>query len=151
MAASRLTPVLRLRKRVEESRAIALAVAVRDCAAATRTLQALRAQAELSRRAVITALLSGATVSDTWADAELARRTAAAATRQAARVAEEEARVMAARAQVVNAAQERRAVERVLELREDERRHAAGVSEQHRLDDVATTRAARRILRGGTA
>jgi flagellar export protein FliJ len=149
--AARLIPVLRLRKRTEEARAIALAVAVRDCAVAARRLQALRRQVETSRGAVVAALLAGAPAGDAWLDAELARRASAAAALQVVRVAQDERRVSEARAALVAAAQQRRAIERVLELRDAQVRHADEVQEQRRLDDVATTRAAHRIMRGDAA
>lgn len=145
---SRLTPVLRLRQRTEETRAIALAIAVGDCAVAAGRLQALRRQAETSRSAVVAALLGGAAAGDTWLDGEVARRSSAAAAVQVGRLVQEERRVSAARAAVVVAAQQRRAIERVLEQRGAQARHADQVQEQRRLDDVATTRAAHRIMRG---
>jgi flagellar export protein FliJ len=142
--AGRLDPVLRLRKRTEDARARALAVAVTERESATRRLDALRDATQVSRGALVAASLHGVPGGHLLLAALLTEQARLAAAAQAARLREAQSREGDARAAVVTAAQQRRAVERVLELRRAEMLRDREVREQRRLDDVATTRAARR-------
>jgi flagellar export protein FliJ len=146
--ASRLDPVLRLRKRTEDARARALAAAVVEREGAVRRLDALRDATQISRGALVAAGLQGVPGGHLLLAALLAEQTRLAAAEQAARVRQSRSREEAARAAVITAAQQRRAVERVLELRRAELLRDREVREQRRLDDVATTRAARRRVPG---
>jgi flagellar export protein FliJ len=146
--AARLGPVLRLRKRAEDARARALAAAVNDRTLAARRLDALREATQASRRALVAAGLDGVPGGHLLLAALLAEQARLAATAQAVRVQDAQSREGEAREAVVTAAQQRRAVERVLELRRAEALRGLEAREQRRVDDVATTRAARRRLWG---
>jgi flagellar export protein FliJ len=145
----RLDPVLRLRRRAEQVRARALAVAVRERELAGLRLQTLRSQRDESRRTLIETGLQGGTGGHLLLAALLAEQSAIAAGAQVARLEAARSREDAARRAAVTAAQQRRAIERVIELRRAEVVRDVQAAEQRRLDDVANTRSARRLVRGG--
>jgi len=147
---SRLDPVLRLRKRVEDLRARALAAAVSEREHATQRFETLREATAASRDVLASATLRGVAGGHLLLAALLAEQARLAAAAQAAQVKAAESHEGTARAAVVTAAQQRRAVERVLELRRAELLRDQATREQRRLDDVATTRAAHRRLPGGS-
>jgi flagellar protein FliJ len=150
MPRSRLDPVLKLRKRAEDLRARALAKAVTDRERARHRFDTLREATDASRDVLASAALRGIAGGHLLLAALLAEQARQAAAAQAAQVKAAESREDAARAAVVTAAQQRRAVERVLELRQAEILRDQATREQRRLDDVATTRAARRRQPGGS-
>jgi flagellar export protein FliJ len=145
----RLALVLRLRKRAEDVRAKALAVAATARARETRRLEALRDRMQAGRRALVAAGLHGAPGGHLLLAALLAEQARLVAHAQVGREQAARAEERTAQAAVVTAAQQRRAVERVLEMRRAEVQRARETHEQRRLDDVASTRAARRRLTGG--
>jgi flagellar export protein FliJ len=147
---SRLDPVLKLRRRAEDVRARALAAAVTERERATHRFDTLREATAASRDVLASAALRGVAGGHLLLAALLAEQSRQAAAAQAARVKAAESREGVARAAVVTAAQQRRAVERVMELRRAEILREQATREQKRLDDVATTRAARRRAPGGS-
>src|SRR5262245_29811055 len=134
---SRLDPVLRLRKRVEDARARMLARAVTERERASQRFDTLREATDATRDGLASAALRGVAGGHLLLAALLAEQARLAAAAQAASVKAAQAREGTARAAVVTAAQQRRAVERVMELRRAEILRGRQTQEQRRLDDVA--------------
>jgi flagellar export protein FliJ len=147
---ARLDRVLRLRVRAEAARARELAAAVRDSTRAARRLWSLREQTAEGRQTLVAAGLDGAAGGHLLLAALLSEQARLLAEAQAGRVRASRAREETARQAVVTAAQQRRAIERVLALRRAALVRLRETREQRRLDDVATTRAARRPGPGGS-
>lgn len=133
----RLQPVLRLRQRVEDERALTLATAVRSRDATAGRLGHLKRETAAGRAALLAAGAHGTTGADLRALAASVtvawRGTCAAADRLVA----EESRVVEARAAVTDAARDRRALERLEAIQRGA--HAARLRhhEQRQLDDLA--------------
>lgn len=139
----RLAQVHRLRKRIEDERALALAQARRSGAALAGRLARLRSDAVSAGGALVTASTRGTS------GAELRRLAdVVAACRHAAATAVEElalaqARLEAARRRLEAAARDRRVLERLSELQRDVHRRRLEARSQAELDEIGSRRAGR--------
>ncbi len=134
----RLDPVLRQRKRVEEERAAELAVTTRRRDAAAERLEAQTVETVTLTGEVTAAGLEGATGGELAARAELAERSSRWTGAAAAQLATEETEVDARRTALVHAAQDRRLLERLREIRREEAARQRQQREQREYDDLAS-------------
>lgn len=140
----RLRQVLRLKQRVEDARARALAAAVRRRDAVAERLADLRRQTAAGRESLVAAGLRGALGGELGAMAETVDRGSRWSETTASRLADEQSKVDGARADLVRAAQEREALERLEASQRAAWEREARTREQRRLDDVASINHLRR-------
>lgn len=138
--AFRLAPVLRYRKRTEDSRASVLAVAVRSHAAAAERQAALVHEIAACRDAI---RIAGAR-SATGFEIQCLDEAATAATNEAAAAAAElthtGARVEAAREDLMRASRDRRSLERLQEMKRVEYAQLRTDAERALLDELGGVR-----------
>ncbi len=147
----RLAPVLRLFQRIEDERALALAVALgRRDTAATRRDAAEEAFGEAGE-ALVTSGLAGVTGEQFRLMAATVQGAAAREAAARAALTEEETRVETARDFLTRAAQKRRALERLQAMHEAARATAQERAERARLDDVALIQHGRAAAEGDDA
>lgn len=139
----RLARLLRHRRRVEEARALALrhATQLRDAAHARQvTLEHAAAQARAVLNAHCTAGITGATLR---LHAERVRDLQGRACAAETETAGETARVEERRAELVEAARDRKALERLEEMQRAAWHMAVARGDQRTTDEIATSRAGR--------
>ena len=141
----RLDPVMRHRRHVEQERTLTWARALRLRDLAARRLEALREEAGAGREALLAASRRGTTG---LAVTQMARGVAASVTLSRGAGAElgtAGARLDTARVALVEASQDRRALERLEAAKRLAHARRVRVQEQKALDDLASARAARAV------
>lgn len=140
----RLRAVLRVKQRVEDQRAQVVAEAVRQATAAAHALEEAAARCLAARDAVTRASRAGSTGAELRALAQDAETARAEVHTLAERVAVADVAVATARRALLQAAQDRRGLERLQALHRAAWLSAAHGREQRGLDDVASIAYVRR-------
>jgi flagellar export protein FliJ len=138
--AFRLTRILRHRRRVEDARSLAVRQAIERHASARARQATLEVAADQARTALTTDCAAGLSAAALRVHADGVRDLHGRARAAAILTAAEAARVEARRAALVEAARERRALERLEEIQRTAWRADVARADQRTTDEIATTR-----------